>query len=106
MLDYATVGKKWKVKIMRLDKFLKISRLVKRRPVANELCDAGNVKIDQRTAKASAEVSVGQTLTLQFGNRTVVVEILDVPEKAVPAQSASKLYRILSETRSPQGPPL
>ncbi len=85
---------------MRLDKFLKVSRLVKRRPVANELCDSGAVKINDKTAKASTVVCVGQTLTLRFGNRTIVAKILEIPERAVPAQLASSLYELISETRN------
>ncbi len=85
---------------MRLDKFLKVSRLVKRRPVANELCDGGSVKIDHKVAKASTAVRLGQIITLQFGNRTLTVEIIEIPERAVPAQSASSLYRLISETKN------
>ncbi len=84
---------------MRLDKFLKVSRLVKRRPVANELCDSGNASLNGKVAKASNSVEVGQELTLRFGNRTVVVKILEVPEKAVPAQQAAFLYELVSEER-------
>ena len=82
---------------MRLDKFLKVSRLVKRRTVANELCDGGHVQIDGKPAKAAAEVKPGNQLQLRFGQRTVRVEVLSVPEKAVPAQLADTLYRVLSE---------
>ena len=65
---------------MRLDKFLKVSRLIKRRTVANEACDAGRVLINDKPAKASANVKVGDVLTIQFGNKDVKVEILDVQE--------------------------
>lgn len=81
---------------MRLDKFLKVSRLVKRRTVANELCDSGSVLIDGKVAKASSTVQVGHTLTLLFGNRTVTVTIKAVPEKAVPAQLADSLYEVVT----------
>ncbi len=65
---------------MRLDKFLKVSRIIKRRTVANEACDAGRVLINDKPAKASANVRVGDILTIQFGNRETKVEILDVQE--------------------------
>ena len=65
---------------MRLDKYLKVSRLIKRRTVANEACDAGRVLINDKPAKASANVKVGDILTIQFGNKDVKVEILDVQE--------------------------
>ena len=65
---------------MRLDKFLKVSRLIKRRTVANEACDAGRVLINDKPAKASANVKTGDILTIQFGNKDVKVEVLDVQE--------------------------
>lgn len=82
---------------MRLDKFLKVSRLVKRRTVAAELCDGGHVKLDGKTAKPASEVKPGQTLHIRFGNRLVTARIVQVPEKAVPAQQAGELYDILNE---------
>ena len=54
---------------MRLDKFLKVSRLIKRRTVANEACDAGRVSLNDKVARASAEVKAGDTITISFGNR-------------------------------------
>lgn len=65
---------------MRLDKFLKVSRIIKRRTVANEACDAGRVLINDKPAKASTNVRVGDILTIQFGNKETKVEILDVQE--------------------------
>lgn len=65
---------------MRLDKFLKVSRIIKRRTVANEACDAGRVLINDKPAKASANVKVGDILTIHFGNKETKVEILDVQE--------------------------
>lgn len=85
---------------MRLDKFLKVSRLVKRRTVANELCDSGGVLIDGKVAKASSKVEVNQTLTLLFGNRTVTVSVKEVPSKAVPAQLADTLYSVVETKKS------
>jgi len=79
---------------MRLDKFLKVSRLIKRRTVANEACDAGRVLINDKPAKASTNVKVGDTLTIQFGNKDVKVEILDVQE-TVKKDEAKELFKYL-----------
>ena len=65
---------------MRLDKYLKVSRLIKRRTVANEACDAGRVLINDKVAKASANVNVGDIIEIGFGTRSVKVEVLDVQE--------------------------
>lgn len=80
---------------MRLDKFLKVSRLVKRRTIANELCDAGRVSLDGKPAKAGSEVKIGQQLEIRVGERITRVEIVEVPEKAVAAQQAQRLYNTL-----------
>ncbi len=80
---------------MRLDKFLKVSRLIKRRTVANEACDAGRVLINDRPAKASAQVKAGDILEIQFGSKAVRVEILDVQE-TVKKEEAQELYRYLT----------
>lgn len=79
---------------MRLDKFLKVSRLIKRRTVANEACDAGRVLINDKPAKASANVKVGDVLTIQFGNKEVKVEVIDVQE-TVKKEDAKELFRYL-----------
>ena len=79
---------------MRLDKFLKVSRLIKRRTVANEACDAGRVLINDKPAKASANVKVGDVLTIQFGNKDIQVEILDVQE-TVKKDEAKELFKYL-----------
>ena len=79
---------------MRLDKFLKVSRLIKRRTVANEACDAGRVLINNRPAKASAQVKAGDVLEIQCGSKAVKVEVLDVQE-TVKKESAQELYRYL-----------
>ncbi|HJC14958.1 MAG TPA: RNA-binding S4 domain-containing protein [Candidatus Fusicatenibacter intestinigallinarum] len=80
---------------MRLDKFLKVSRLIKRRTVANEACDAGRVLINDRPAKASAQVKAGDILEIQFGSKAVRVEILNVQE-TVKKEEAQELYRYLT----------
>ena len=79
---------------MRLDKFLKVSRLIKRRTVANEACDAGRVLINDRPAKASAQVKAGDVLEIAFGTKSVKVEVLNVQE-TVKKEEAQELYRYL-----------
>ena len=79
---------------MRLDKYLKVSRLIKRRTVANEACDAGRVLINDRPAKASAQVKEGDVLEIQFGSKAVRVEVLNVQE-TVKNEEAQELYRYL-----------
>ena len=79
---------------MRLDKFLKVSRLIKRRTVANEACDAGRVLVNGRPAKASLNVKTGDILEIQFGTNSVKVEVLDVQE-TVRKDDAKELYRYL-----------
>lgn len=65
---------------MRLDKFLKVSRLIKRRTVANEACDAGRVLVNGKVAKASVDVKVGDIIEIGFGSKAVKVKVLDVQE--------------------------
>lgn len=79
---------------MRLDKYLKVSRLIKRRTVANEACDAGRVTVNEKPTKASVNVKVGDVIAIQFGNRTVKVEVLDVSE-TVKKEEAKEMYRYL-----------
>lgn len=79
---------------MRLDKFLKVSRLIKRRTVANEACDAGRFLVNDRPAKASAQVKAGDVLEIQFGSKSVRVEVLNVQE-TVKKEEAQELYRYL-----------
>ena len=77
---------------MRLDKWLKVSRLIKRRTVANEACDNGRISINGRVVKASYEVKPGDRLELAMGARTLTVEVLQVAE-AVRKDDASAMYR-------------
>ena len=79
---------------MRLDKWLKVSRLIKRRTVANEACDAGRVLVNDKPAKASLNVKEGDVIQIQFGTKTVKVEVLDVQE-TVRKEAAAELYRYL-----------
>ena len=77
---------------MRLDKYLKVSRLIKRRTVANEACDNGLVTVNGKPARASYEVKEGDQITLRFGVRTVTVEVQSVPE-TLRQSDAAALYR-------------
>ena len=79
---------------MRIDKFLKVSRVIKRRTVANEACDGGRVMINDKPAKASANVKEGDIITIQFGNKEVKVEVLNVQE-TVRKEEAKELFRYI-----------
>ncbi len=79
---------------MRLDKWLKVSRLIKRRTVAQEACDAGRVSVNGRTAKPSAEVRPGDTVEIAFGGKTLRAEVLSVQE-SVRKDDAAAMYREL-----------
>ncbi|MBO4289628.1 MAG: RNA-binding S4 domain-containing protein [Lachnospiraceae bacterium] len=79
---------------MRLDKFLKVSRLIKRRTVANEACDAGRVTVNGKVAKASQEVKPGDILGIGFGNKEVKAEILSIKE-TTKKEEASDMVRYL-----------
>lgn len=79
---------------MRLDKFLKVSRLIKRRTVANEACDAGRVLVNDKPARASLGVKAGDMIEIQFGAKAVKVEVLDVQE-TVKKDEAKELYRYI-----------
>ena len=79
---------------MRLDKFLKVSRLIKRRTVANEACDAGRVTVNGQVAKASVKVKPGDIIEIQFGTRNVKVEVLDIQE-TTKKEEAKDLFKYL-----------
>lgn len=79
---------------MRLDKYLKVSRLIKRRTVANEACDAGRVLVNGNVAKASVKVKVGDIIEIQFGMKTVKVEVLAIQE-TTKKEEAKELFRYL-----------
>jgi len=79
---------------MRLDKYLKVSRLIKRRTVANDACDAGRVTVNGTVAKASSNVKVGDVIEVGFGSKAVKVEVLDVQE-TTKKDDAKELYKYL-----------
>lgn len=80
--------------VMRLDKFLKVSRLIKRRTVANEACDAGRVTVNGNVAKASVKVKVGDIIEIQFGTKAVKVEVLDLQD-TTKKEEAKDLFKYL-----------
>ncbi len=81
---------------MRIDKFLKVSRILKRRVVANEACDAGRVSINGRPVKASAEVKVGDIVEISFASGNVKIEILNITDSTKKADAAD-MYRIVEK---------
>lgn len=79
---------------MRLDKFLKVSRLIKRRTVANEACDGGRVLVNGKVAKASLNVKPGDVIEIQFGTKTVKVEVLELKD-TTKKEEAANLFRYI-----------
>ena len=79
---------------MRLDKYLKVSRIIKRRTVANDACDAAHVTVNGRPAKASYDVKVGDVIEITFGARTLKIRVLDVKE-TVGKNDATQLYEVV-----------
>jgi len=79
---------------MRLDKYLKVSRIIKRRTVANEACDAGRVEVNGKVAKASVDVKMGDIIAIKFGDKITKLEILEVKE-IVRKEDAVAMYRMV-----------
>ena len=82
---------------MRLDKFLKVSRLIKRRTVANEACDSERISVNGKSAKASYDVKLGDIITVMFGSKSVTVRVLEIRDTTKKSES-SGMYEIVSET--------
>ena len=82
---------------MRLDKYLKVSRLIKRRSVANDACDATRVSVNGKPAKASYNVKIGDLITVQFGTKSVTVKVIDIRETTKKTEAVG-MYEIISET--------
>lgn len=82
---------------MRLDKFLKVSRIIKRRSVAKEIADQGRILINNRPAKSSNQVVAGDTLTIKFGNKTETVKVNQIVETTKKSE-AENMYKIIDET--------
>lgn len=79
---------------MRIDKYLKVSRLIKRRSVANEACDAGRVSINGKVAKAGSDVKVGDVIEIAFGDKKIKVEVLQISEHVL-KDDAAAMYKAL-----------
>lgn len=82
---------------MRLDKYLKVSRLIKRRTVANEACDNARISVNGKSAKASYDVKVGDEITVSFGSKNVTVKVLDIRDTTKKSESQG-MYEVISET--------
>jgi ribosomal 50S subunit-recycling heat shock protein len=80
--------------VMRLDKYLKVSRIIKRRTVANDACDAGRVMINGKVAKASTDVKVGDRIDIEFGNKNVSVEVTQIVE-STKKEDAKEMFKYL-----------
>ena len=85
---------------MRLDKFLKVSRLVKRRTVANSISELGRVFVNGTIAKPAKQLKVGDIIMIEYANKTVQAKVLEIPQGNVPTQLASTLYEIIKHNRS------
>lgn len=90
---------------MRLDKWLKLSRVIKRRTIAQMACDQGRVFVNDRIAKSATTLKVGDRVHIELGSRALTVEVAELPLKAPPAADASKLYRMIEEIRRPREKP-
>ena len=82
---------------MRLDKFLKVSRLIKRRTIANEVSDMGRVLVNGNSAKPSKQIKEGDIIEIEYSNRKVVAKILKVPVNNVSIQESSTLYELVNK---------
>lgn len=90
--------KYWRINNMRLDKYLKTARILKRREAAKELALQGRIWVNDRVAKPSTELQIGDKIRIQFGTRILIIQVLDI-QKQVSKQNAQLLFEILSEER-------
>ncbi len=90
---------------MRLDKYLKVSRIIKRRTVAKEVADKGRIQVNDQVAKSSTDIKVGDVLKIFFGNKTVEIEVLQIQD-STKKDDAKEMYRILKETKENSFPNL
>ena len=86
---------------MRVDKWLKLARLLKRRTIAQMACDQGRVFVNERTAKSSCDLKVGDTVHLELGGRALTVRVLDITKTTVRASDSGNLYELIEEIRRP-----
>lgn len=84
---------------MRLDKFLKVSRLIKRRTVANDACDGERITVNGKVQKASYNVKLGDEITIAFGSKSVTVRVLEIKETTKKSESVG-MYEVISESNS------
>ena len=84
---------------MRLDKYLKVARIIKRRTVANEACDSERISVNGRAAKAAYDVKIGDQITVAFGNKSVTVRVLEIKDTTKKTE-ASGMYEVISENQA------
>ena len=84
---------------MRLDKYLKVSRIIKRRPVAKEVADKGHIKVNGILAKSSTDLKLNDEVEIRFGNKLLTVRVLEMKD-STKKEDATKMYEIISETRT------
>lgn len=84
---------------MRLDKYLKVSRLIKRRTVANDACDSDRISVNGKSAKSSYNVKIGDLITVTFGSKSVTVRVLEIKETTKKSESVG-MYEVISETEA------
>jgi len=83
---------------MRLDKFLKVSRIIKRRSVAKEISDAGRIQVNNKTAKSSTQLEIGDKFRIQYGDKSLTAKVLDFKE-STKKEDAKLMYEVLEETK-------
>ena len=83
---------------MRLDKYLKVSRIIKRRPIAKEVADKGRIKVNGILAKSSANLKINDEIEIRFGNKILVVRVLEMKD-STKKEDAAKMYDIIKETK-------
>ena len=83
---------------MRLDKYLKVSRIIKRRPVAKEVADKGRIKVNGILAKSSADLKINDEIEIRFGNKILLVRVLEMKD-STKKEDATKMYKIIKETK-------
>ena len=86
------------VKRMRLDKFLKVARIIKRRTLAKEVADKGRIQINDKVAKSSSNISIGVQITIQFGNKILKIKVEEIRD-TTKKEDAQKMYTVLAETK-------
>jgi ribosomal 50S subunit-recycling heat shock protein len=87
---------------MRLDKWLKLSRVIKRRTVAQMACEQGRVFVNDRIAKSSTTLHISDRVHIELGTRALTLSVVELPEKAPPAKEASRLFTVVEEIRRPK----